>query len=70
MTKEDIKNNSQSNKFISKLFDGIELLNKIVVLRNKKINELTKEKEKLKESTSDLAVASTFLSTSVSKFSQ
>lgn len=54
MTKEDIKNNSQSNKFISKLFDGIELLNKIVVLRNKKINELTKEKEKLKESNTTL----------------
>lgn len=55
MTKEDIKNNTQSNKFISKLFDGIELLNKIVVLRNKKINELTKEKEKLKESNKTLS---------------
>lgn len=55
MTKEDIKNNTQSNKFISKLFDGIELLNKIVVLRNKKINELTKEKEKLKETNKTLS---------------
>lgn len=53
ITKEDIKNNS--NKFTSKLFDAIELLNKIVSVRNKKINELSKEKDKLKESNKTLS---------------
>ena len=55
ITKDDIKNNTQSNKFISKLFEAIELLNKIVVLRNKKINQLNKEKDKLKESNNMLS---------------
>ena len=55
ITKDDIKNNTQSNKFISKLFEAIELLNKIVVLRNKKINQLNKEKDKLKDSNNMLS---------------
>ena len=55
LTNKDIETNSHSNKFISKLLDAIELLNRILIKRNNRINELEKELEKLKEKNKDLS---------------
>ena len=55
LTSIDIETNSHSNKFISKLLDAIELINRILIKRNNRINELEKELEKLKEKNKDLS---------------
>ncbi len=51
----DITNNTHNNKFMCKLLDAIELLNRILIKRNNKIIELEKEIEKLKEKNKDLS---------------
>ena len=52
---KDIENNTHGNKFMSKILDAIELLNRILIKRNNRINELEKELEKIKESNKDLS---------------
>ena len=54
-TNDDIQANTHNNKFMSKLLDAIELLNKILIKRNNKINELEKVISKLKEDYKDLS---------------
>ena len=51
---KDIENNTHGNKFMSKILDAIELLNRILIKRNNRINELEKELEKITESNKDL----------------
>ena len=52
---KDIENNTHGNKFMSKILDAIELLNRILIKRNNRINELEKELEKIKENNKDLS---------------
>ena len=54
-TNDDIQANTHNNKFMSKLLDAIELLNRILIKRNNKINELEKVISKLKEDYKDLS---------------
>ncbi len=54
LNNKDIENNTHGNKFLSKILDAIELLNKILIKRNNRINELEKELEKIKENNKDL----------------
>ncbi len=54
ITNKDIENNTHGNKFMSKILDAIELLNRILIKRNNRINELEKELEKIKENNKDL----------------
>ena len=54
ITNKDIENNTHGNKFMSKILDAIELLNRILIKRNNRINELEKELEKITESNKDL----------------
>ena len=54
ITNKDIENNTHGNKFMSKILDSIELLNRILIKRNNRINELEKELEKITESNKDL----------------
>ena len=55
LTNDDIQTNTHNNKFMSKLLDAIELLNRILIKRNNKINELEKVISKLKEDYKDLS---------------
>ena len=52
---KDIENNTHGNKFMSKILDAIELLNRILIKRNNRINELEKELEKIKENNKHLS---------------
>ncbi len=51
----DISNNTHNNKFMCKILDAVQLLNRILIKRNNKIIELGKEIEILKEKNKDLS---------------
>ena len=51
----DISNNTHNNKFMCKILDAVQLLNRILIKRNNKIIELGKEIETLKEKNKDLS---------------
>ena len=51
----DISNNTHNNKFMCKILDAVQLINRILIKRNNKIIELGKEIETLKEKNKDLS---------------
>lgn len=49
ITKKDIDNNIPNTKFFNKIFEAIELLNKIIIERNHQLTRAVKNNEELKE---------------------